>query len=60
MTDDEREEICVTCGKRRPLHKLYPRASNHEETRQYACRRVFACLVRKVWKTRSISSLYDD
>ena len=63
MTDDEREEFCAWCGKRRPLYQLYPLCSNHEETRQYHCRRDLPCLARrawKAWKARSLSSFFDD
>jgi hypothetical protein len=48
----EREEFCAWCGKRRPLSELFPLVAHHEETRQYHCRREFACHIRRIWKTK--------
>jgi hypothetical protein len=48
----EREEFCGWCGKRRSLSELFPLVSHHEETRQYHCRREFACHIRRIWKTK--------
>jgi hypothetical protein len=56
----EQEEFCAWCGKRRPLSRLFPLVSAHEETRQYHCRRELPCYARKIWKTRSILSLFRD
>ena len=56
----EREEFCAWCGKRRPLREMLPLVSHHEETRQWHCRREFACHVRRIWQTRRIFFPDDD
>ena len=56
----EREEFCAWCGKRRPLREMLPLVSYHEETRQWHCRREFACHVRRIWRTRRIFFPDDD
>jgi hypothetical protein len=61
--DPDQVEICAWCGQRRPLRKMLPlpiMLPESEESRQWHCRRELACYVRRLWKTKRISALFDD